>query len=187
MVRGSRKWNLGSNSNSLRKRNSEFLKLISIRKSKIKASGVLGVRKSAELYFGGGGAFAPRRNKPVTFCKDAYSVPGLYPKQIKQNHLLPEISLKKERAGFRGSKRPSQETYSHRCDLWRLCAPLVCLANTFSSFKTAPVTPLGGPLVPFGTCLLCPLCFQALCAKTLSNITNRILSGYLFTYLNSIQ
>lgn len=40
-------------------------------------------------------------------------------------------------------------------------------------------------MAPFGSCLLCPLCFPALCAE-LSQISLIILYGYLLTYLNSI-
>lgn len=115
----------------------------------------------------GEGSLASRRNKVYHFLEEmpVLSV-GLNQRKWRIKHVFSDCSLKKERAGFRGSQGSFRETRSCSYDLWRLCAPTpVCLANTCSSFKTAQMTSLGGPAAPCGSCSLCPLWFSALCAE----------------------
>lgn len=136
---------------------------------KIKIGGILGVKGSREfiyfiIFFFGGGrgevSFSLRRKKAMTFWKGCgMPILSLCLTQsywaIRQ--LFPAVLLKKGQ-DLEDQRSPPKK-HSHRYDLWRLCAPLVCLANTFSSFKTAQMTPPGGPLAPFG------VVYSALCAS----------------------
>lgn len=112
----------------------------------------------------GAGLLASRIKKAHHFLERCVYGPRAGSKASGESSTSFLVSLRKERAGFRGSKGPSQETLCRSCDLWRLWPP-VCPANTSSSFKTDQMAPPGGPLAPFGSCLLCPLCFSAFCAK----------------------
>lgn len=135
----------------------------------------------------------PSEKQSYDFQKRGLYYPGLDPQLLVNLAVISQRFIKERKKEWDLEDQrllpPQKKTHLCGCDLEIMhthTAPPCLCGKHFLIFQNSSNDTSGRPWLLVAVFTL-PLVLPGTLCKTLSNITNRILSGYLFTYLNSTQ